>query len=209
MTGNTTAVTEKPISSVKYAAFIGMFGAIASILMLIEFPLPFAPSFYEIDFSEVSVLIGGFTLGPMAGVLIELVKVLVNLLINGTTTAGVGELANFLIGCSLVVPAAVIYRREKTKAHAIVGMIAGSVFMAVVGCLMNAFVLLPAYGKAFHMDISALVAMGTAVNPAIHDLFTFCLFSVAPFNLLKGVLTAVVTLVLYKHISRLIHASGI
>ena len=99
----------------KMIAQIGMLGAIAVVLMLFEIPLPFAPSFYEIDFSEVPVLIGCFTMGPMAGVLIELIKIILNLCINGSVTAGVGEVANFVIGCALVLPAAFIYKRKKTK----------------------------------------------------------------------------------------------
>ena len=94
---------------------IGMLGAIAVVLMLFEIPLPFAPPFYEIDFSEVPVLVGCFALGPVAGVLIEFVKILLNLIINGSATAGVGELANFCIGCSFCIPAGIIYKRKKTK----------------------------------------------------------------------------------------------
>ena len=86
---------------------IGMLGAIATVLMLFEIPLPFAPSFYEIDFSEVPVLIGCFSMGPMAGALIELVKIILNFVINGTTTAGVGEVANYVIGISFCLPAAI------------------------------------------------------------------------------------------------------
>ncbi len=192
---------------IRYIAFIGMFAAIATVLMLFEIPLPFAPSFYKLDLSEVPVLIGGFALGPVAGILIELVKVLLNLLINGTMTAGVGELANFIIGCSLVVPATLIYRTKKTRTRAIIGMITGTVVMATVGAMLNAFLLLPAYGAAFGMPIDALVAMGTAVNPAITNLFTFCLFAVAPFNLLKGAVSGIITFILYKRISRLIHGA--
>ena len=94
---------------------IGMLGAIATVLMLFEIPLPFAPSFYEIDFSEVPVLVGCFSMGPLAGALIELVKIILNFVINGTTTAGVGEVANYIIGISLCVPAGIIYKRNKSK----------------------------------------------------------------------------------------------
>ena len=107
---------------------VGMLSAIAVVLMLFEIPLPFAPAFYEIDFSEVPVLVGCFAMGPVAGVAIEFLKILLNFAINGTTTAGVGEVANFLIGCSLVVPAALIYKFKKTRNGAIIGMAAGTVF---------------------------------------------------------------------------------
>ena len=185
----------------KMIAQIGMLGAIAVVLMLFEIPLPFAPSFYEIDFSEVPVLVGAFAMGPMAGVLIELIKIILNLCINGSVTAGVGEVANFVIGCALVLPAAFIYKRKKTKKGAIVGLVTGTLFMTISGCFINAYVMLPTYAKAFGMPIEALVEMGSAVNASITDLFTFVMFAVVPFNLLKGVLVSVIVLLIYKKIS--------
>ena len=106
---------EKSRVKIRTIAQIGMLSAIAVVLMLFEIPLPFAPAFYEIDFSEVPVLVGCFAMGPLAGAVIELIKIILNLAINGTMTAGVGEVANFLIGCSLVVPAGLIYRKMKTR----------------------------------------------------------------------------------------------
>ena len=183
-------------SKVRTMAQVGMLSAIAVVLMLFEIPLPFSPAFYEIDFSEVPVLVGCFAMGPA-----EFLKILLNFAINGTATAGVGEIANFLIGCSLVVPAALIYKFKKTRTGAIVGMAAGTVFMTAVGCLLNAFVLLPTYAVAFGMPIDGLVQMGTAVNSAIDSLTTFVLFAVAPFNLLKGVLVSLIVFLIYKKIS--------
>lgn len=192
--------TQKKVN-VREVTQIGMLGAIAVILMLFEFSLPFAPPFYKIDLSEVPVLVGCFAMGPIAGALIELVKVLLNLLINGTTTACVGEIANFLIGCAFCVPAGMIYRKCRTKKGAIIGMLSGTLFMTFTGCFMNAYVLLPAYGKAFHMPIESLVGMGTAVNGNITNLLTFVLFAVAPFNLLKGIVVSIIVLLIYKKIS--------
>lgn len=190
--------------SVKTMTQVGMLGAIAVVLMLFEIPLPFAPSFYEIDFSEVPVLVGTFAMGPMAGVMIELVKVLLNLLINGTKTAGVGEIANFLIGIAFCLPAAVIYKRRHSKKGAMVGMLGGTLVMTLVGCFLNAYILLPAYAKAFQMPMDALVEVGSAVNTNIHSLFTFVIFAVAPFNLLKGVLVSIIVMLIYKKISPLL-----
>lgn len=184
---------------------VGMLAAIAVVLMLFEIPLPFAPSFYEIDFSEVPVMIGTFAMGPLAGAAIELVKILLNFFINGTTTAGVGEVANFLIGCALVVPAGIIYRRKRTRKGAIIGMAAGTVFMTLLGCVLNGYVLLPTYAAAFQLPIDSLVAMGTAVNGSITDLFTFVAFAVAPFNILKGVLVSLIVFLIYKKISPVFH----
>ena len=180
---------------------VGMLGAIAVVLMLFEIPLPFAPSFYEIDFSEVPVLVGAFAMGPMAGVFIEFVKILLNLLINGTVTAGVGEFANFLIGISFCLPASWIYRKMHSKKGAIIGLASGTIVMTTVGCFLNAYLLLPTYAKAFEMPIDALVGMGTAINANITDLFTFVVFAVVPFNLLKGVLVSLIVVLIYKKIS--------
>ena len=192
---------ERNRSKIRMMAQIGMLSAIATVLMLFEIPLPFAPSFYEIDFSEVPILIGSFAMGPLAGATIEFIKILLNFAINGTVTAGVGEIANFLIGCALVVPAALIYKKKHTRKGALIGMITGTVFMAVVGCFMNAFILLPAYAKAFGMPLDALVGMGTAVNKHITDLTTFVLLAVGPFNLLKGALVSLIVFLVYKKIS--------
>ncbi len=192
---------EKSRIKIRRMVQIGMLAAISVVLMLFEIPLPFAPAFYEIDFSEVPVMIGCFTMGPLAGAMIELLKILLNLAINGTVTAGVGEFANFLIGCALVIPAALIYQRKRTKSGAVAGMAAGTVFMTIVGCFLNAFILLPAYAKAFGMPMEALVEMGSAVNGYITDLATFAVFAVAPFNLLKGFLVSVIVLLIYKKIS--------
>ena len=180
---------------------VGMLSAIATVLMLFEIPLPFAPSFYEIDFSEVPVLIGCFTMGPLAGAAIELAKNLLNFLINGTVTAGVGEIVNFLNCCALCGPAGLLYKKQTTRNSALCGMAVGTGMMVIVGCVINAYVLLPVYAKAFQMPLDALIGMGTAVNPNITGLSTFVIFAVAPFNLLKGVLVSVIVLAIYKTIS--------
>ncbi len=183
---------------------IGMLGAIATILMLFEIPLPFAPPFYEIDFSEVPVLIGCFAMGPLAGALIEFVKILLNFIINGTATAGVGEIANFCIGCAFCLPAGLIYCKKKTKKGAILSLAIGTLVMTFLGCFINAYIMLPTYAKAFQMPLDAIVEMGTKVNAGITDLFTFVMFAVVPFNLLKGILVSIVVLLIYKKISPII-----
>lgn len=181
---------------------IGMLGAIATVLMLFEFPLPFiAPPFYELDLSEVPVLVGAFALGPAPGAMIELVKVLLNLLINGTATACVGEIANYIIGCSFIIPAALIYSRRKSKKNALIGMIVGTITMTALGCFINAYVLLPTYAAAFGMPIDTIIGMGTAINANINNIITFVIIAVAPFNIIKGIVVSLVTMLIYKHIS--------
>ena len=192
---NTTNKTRKLVE-------IGMLGAIATVLMLFEFPIPFiAPPFYELDFSEVPVLVGAFALGPVAGATIELVKILINLLINGTATAFVGEIGNYLLGCSFIIPAALIYKKKKSKKTALSAMIVGTIVMTVFGCILNAYVLLPTYAAAFGMPIDAIIGMGSAINGNINDVMTFVIIAVAPFNIIKGVVVSVITLLIYKHIS--------
>lgn len=181
---------------------IAMLGAVSSVLMYFEFPLPLiAPPFYEMDLSEVPVMIGAFALGPSAGALIELIKILVKLLIKGTNTAFVGDIANYIIGCAFVIPASLIYKRHKTKKTALIGMMFGTIFMTMIGCFINAYVLLPTYATAFHMPMDAIIEMGASVNANIHDIFTFVLIAVAPFNLIKGLIISLLTLLLYKHVS--------
>lgn len=183
---------------------IALLSAVSTVLMLFEIPLWFAPNFYEIDFSEVPVLIGAFALGPLAGVLIELIKILINLLINSSATAGIGEIANFILGCALVVPSAVIYHKYRTKKSAIFGMTLGTIFLIISGSLLNAYVLLPTYATAFGMPIDSLVAMGTAVNPNITSLNSFIILAVAPFNLIKGVAVSIITALIYNGIKPII-----
>lgn len=182
---------------------IAMLGAVAGVLMNFEFPIPFlAPSFYQLDFSEIPVLIGSFAMGPLAGVVIELVKILVHLVTKGTMTAGVGDVANFILGCAFVIPAGLIYRFHhiKSRKHAVEGMAAGTVLTTAAACLMNAFVLLPAYGKAFGMPVEALIEMGTAVNPSVNSLLGFVAMIIVPFNLFKYTLTSVIVFFIYKRI---------
>ena len=191
--------------SARNVAVIGVLGALATVLMTLEFPLPFLPPFYKLDFSEVPVLLGGFAIGPLAGVLIEAIKVVLHMLFAGTQTAGVGDLANFLIGCAFIVPAAVLYRLKKNRAHAVAGMAAGTAVMTVVGGLLNAAVLLPVYAVAFHLPLDQIIAMGTELNANIVDLSTFVFFATTPLNLIKGVLVSVLVFILYKHVSPLLH----
>ena len=183
-----------------------MLAAMAGVLMFIEFPLGFiAPPFYKLDFSEVPVLIGTFAFGPIQGIVIEIVKILIHLVIKGTQTAFVGELGNLLIGCALIVPAGIIYRMKKTKKAALLGMTVSTLFMSIVGVFLNAFLLIPTFAAAFHVTVETIVGMGNAIFPAVNSVFTLCLLCVLPFNLLKGIIVSVIVAIIYKPLSRLIH----
>lgn len=196
----------KRILSIRNVVQIGMFGALAAVLMLFEFPLPFiAPSFYELDLSEIPVLIGTFSMGPAAGVLIELIKILLKLVLKGTSTAYVGDVANFVIGCFFLLPAGIIYKVRRTKKGAVIGMAVGTVVMAAAGAVMNAYVLLPFYSRFYGMPMEALIAAGTEVNSLITSIPTFVLIAVVPFNLIKGIIVSLVTYLVYKRVRVIIH----
>ena len=191
------------LSSAKYIATVGISAALAGLLMLLEVPLLFlAPSFYKVDLSELPVLICAFYLGPVAGVLTEFLKILLKLLLKASTTAFVGELANFAVGCALVLPASMIYHFRRTRATALAGLGVGTAAMTVFGSLFNAVYLLPAFAEMFHMPLDKLVAMGTEIHSGITDVATFVLFAVAPLNLLKGLAVSVLTCLLYKRVER-------
>ena len=194
-------VTTTKRMSVSKMTKIAMLSVLAFVLMQFELMLPMFPSFLKIDVSDLPALVGAFAMGPLAGVAIEAVKNLLHLL--QTSTGGVGELANFAIGSAIVVPAALIYKRHKSKKSAIVGLAVGTIIMAVVGALANYFVLIPFY-SAF-MPIDAIIGLGTAVNPSIINLWTLVLYGIVPFNIVKGIILSILTLVLYKRISPILH----
>ena len=190
------------ILTTRKITMIGLFSALSVILFLMEFPIPFlAPGFYELDFSEIPALVGAFAFGPVAGVMIEFCKVLLKLVIKGTSTAFVGDLANFVIGCSLVLPASVIYMFKKTKKRAIAACVTGTLIMTVFGSAFNGIYLLPAFSKLFGMPLDAIVAAGAEINGNIHSVTSFVVFAVAPFNVIKGVAASAVTMLIYKPLS--------
>lgn len=197
---------KEPVFNTRKMAVIGMFSAIALILHLFDFPLPFAPGFYRLDFSELPVLIGAFAYGPAAGVMMEFLKILLKLCIKGTSTAFVGDLANFVVGCSFVLPASVIYTFRKNKRSAIAACIIGTLVLTVFGTAFNAVYLLPAFSKLYGMPLESILEMGAAVNPMVEEgsIVSFVAACVAPMNLLKGSSVSIVTLLVYKPLSPII-----
>lgn len=195
----------KNIVNVNTISKVGILSALSVILMLFQVPLWFAPGFYQLDLSEIPAFIGAFALGPLAGLFIEFIKVLLNLVINGTITGGVGELSNFLIGSSLVCTSALIYKYKKSMKSAIISIIVGVITMTIVGSLLNYFVMLPLYSASGIMSIEAIIGAGNALNKGITNLETFVLYATAPFNLVKGVISGLITMLLYKRLSRILH----
>lgn len=165
---------------------IGMLSAIAFILMMFEFPIVPAFPWLKIDLSDMPALMGAFAFGPIAGIAIELLKNVLNVLLMGTSTGGVGEFANFLIGVSFIVPASIIYKKFRTRTSAIFGMLLGTVSIIIIGILANVFILLPLYGM--HMDSKQLMS--------------YILIGLIPINGLKAILNSGITLVLYKKLSK-------
>ncbi len=186
-------------------ATCAMLAAAAGLLMFFEFPVPFiAPSFYEMDLSELPVLIGAFSMGPTAGIVIELVKVLVKLALKGTTTAFVGDFANFFIGCTMIVPASIIYHLKKSRKNAVVSLLTGTAAMTVFGSAFNAVYLIPKYAQLFGMPLESIIAAGAAVNPHITSCASMAIWAVAPFNIIKGAAVSLITMFVYKPLSGII-----
>lgn len=198
-------ISEKMFNTRK-TAVIGMFSAIAAILMLFEFPLPFAPAFYELDFSELPILVGTFAFGPVAGVMMEFVKILLKLLFKGTSTAFVGDLANFAVGCSFILPASVVYSFRKNKKSAVIACVAGTLCITVFGTAFNAVYLLPAFSRLYGIPLDSLLAMGMEANGLVKEgsIVSFVVACVAPMNLIKGASVSLVTMLIYKPLSPVI-----
>lgn len=181
---------------------VSVLGVISFILMFFDFPLSWlAPTFMKIDISDLPSLIGAFAIGPMAGVIVQFLKNLLNVLIEGTTTAGVGELANFVVGAIFAFTAGIVYHRKKTFNRAVIGLILGTIAMTIVITLANYFVMFPLYAKLMGLEMQVFIDMGKAINKNITDLRSLMLLSVVPFNLLKGILETAITLLIYKRVS--------
>ena len=153
------------------------------------------------DISDVPSLIGAFALGPMAGVLVQLIKNLLKLFVAGTDTAVVGEIANFIVGSVFAYVAGLIYYREKTFKNAIIGLVVGVLAMTVAISIANYYVMIPFYSKAYGLPLDTIIEMSTAVNKYVVDLKTLIVYAVVPFNLLKGAVSSLLTILLYKRIS--------
>ena len=196
---------KKSIFTTRNIVSCAMLSACAIILTYLEFPTFIAPSFYRFNISDLPALIGAFTMGPVAGIVIELIKSLVMFLVNpANPTMGVGELSNFVLGCIFVVPASLIYRRKKTKGRAVLALAVGGILMSILATVINAFVMIPLYATVFGMTAENIVNMGTAIFPFIDSMFNFCLVCVLPFNLIKAFVVSVITIFIYKPLSVLI-----
>lgn len=199
---NGKAMNPKAKMRTKEITSISLMGALSFVLMLFKFPLPFMPPFMDFDFAGVVEIMGGLMFGPLAAIYIIIVKILLKLVIMGTSSAGTGEIQNVLLSCAYVLPAVLIYMRNKTKKTAKIGMAAGTVAATIVAVLTNLFLIIPFYATLFGMTMDDIVAMCTAVNPAMKNTATMVVLGIVPFNIIKYGVSSLVALVLYKHLSR-------
>ena len=192
--------SEKSKIRVRKLVMTAMLAAVATVLMFLSFGIPLVPSYLKLDFSELPALIASFSMGPLSGVVVCLVKNLINLM--NTTTAGVGELSNFILGCLFVVPAGLIYNKWKTRKGALAASLIGAVAMAVGSIATNYFLVYPAYSLLMPLDV--IMGMYQALLPWVNDLLQALVIFNMPFTLFKGLCDVLLTFLLYKHISSLI-----
>ena len=190
----------KKTLSPQYLTRIAILTALASILFMIEIPVV---AFYKLDLSNLPVLLGAFSMGPVAGLIILGLKSLIGMM--HSTSMYVGELADFLMGAAFVLPAALVYQHKKSRKTALIGMALGTVVMTIVGVTVNWLIMIPFYMNAFGMPMEAVIGMATQVLPFVDTQWELLMFVTAPFNVLKGVVLSVLTYVLYKHLSPLLH----
>lgn len=185
-------------SKITYTA---VFAAIATVLMYFEFPLPFMPPFLKVDLSGAVVLIGAFIFGIGPAITMIGIKDVIHL--TQSQTGGSGELADFLMLSTLVIVAVLIYRAHKTRKMAAIGCVVGSVAMACMGMLTNYFLIIPFY-SAVGMPIDQILALCATINPSINGMGAYLLVGVLPFNLIKGAILTVITMLAYKKLSTFI-----
>ena len=191
--------------NVRKLAVTAVMAAVAAVLMFISFSVPIMPSFIKLDLSELPALIASFALGPVSGVAVCFLKNLVNL--PTTTTSGVGELCNFLLGAAFVLPAGLLYKKVQGRKGALIGSLTGAAAMAILSLPINYFITYPFY--AVFMPMDAIIGMYQAINPAVENLFQALLWFNVPFTLVKGLLSVAITFLVYKKISPLLKGPNV
>ena len=196
-------IKKQGLGSAKTIAKVGILSAIAYVLMFISVPLPIFPSFLKIDLSDIPAIFGGMSLGPIAGIAIVIIK---NFLqgITASTTGGVGEFANVIIGGSYVLIICLFYRKWKNIKSVVAGGLVGIVAMTIMGCIMNYYIMMPLYATVYGMPLDAIIQMGTVINSKVTDLYTFVIWMIAPFNIIIAALMTVVTLPLFKKMEKIL-----
>lgn len=186
---------------IRKMTFTAMLGAVATVLMFVDFSVPFMPGFIKMDISELPALIAGFAYGPLSGVCVCLIKNLINLL--RTTTSGVGELCNFMLGVAFILPSSIIYKKMKTRKGAVIGSVIGAVLMAVLSLPINYFITYPFYSN--FMPIDVIISMYQEIIPSVDGLLACLIIFNVPFTLMKGVIDAIICFLIYKPLSPILH----
>ena len=202
MSSNNLSSIDRKKENIRKIAVIGIMSAVSAVLMMLSFNIPIMPSFIKMDFSELPALITAFSLGPISGVIVCLIKNLINLMF--TTTAGVGELSNFVLGVCLVFPAGLIYKKMKTRKGALIGAVVGSLIMAVLSIPWNYFITYPAYINILNFPLEAILGMYKAINPNVDGLMQALLIFNLPYTFCKGIVISLLTFFLYKKLSPII-----
>ena len=198
---NTTKSTFSGQSRIRKLVMTALLSALATVLMFVSFSVPFVPSFIKLDLSELPALIAAFSMGPLSGVAVCLVKNLVNLLF--TYSMGVGELCNFLLGVAFVLPAGLIYKKHNNRKGALIGALTGALTMGVISIFINYYLVYPVYAKLL-MPMDVILGMYQAINPKVSNLWQALCFFNAPFTFVKGLISVAITFLIYKRISPLI-----
>lgn len=190
--------------STNFISKVAVLGAISGILSLFHISVWFAPSFYKIDIADAIILIGGYALGPVSVIYMQIVKILINLLIDSTTTFLIGEFANFSTGLVFVLVSTIIYHKKKNYMYTIIGTIIGLIAVCLFSSILNVYVTIPIYSKAFDMPIDEIISFASLVNPKINDMSDLVLFAIIPFNIMKYTINTLVANVLYKRLSNVL-----
>ena len=193
----------KNTSNVRKLTGTAMLGAVAAVLMYLEFPIPIMPSFVKLDVSELPALLAAYAYGPVSGIAVCLIKNLIKL--PSTSTAAVGELFNFVMGALFVGVAGFVYKRHKSRKTAIIGAVAGAAAMAIFSVPSNYFITYPAYVQFYHMPLEAILGMYQAILPSADSLIKCLVIFNMPFTLVKGLLDAVLCMLIYKPLSPILH----
>ena len=201
MNNNLLTVNRKK-ENIRKIVVIGIMSAVSAVLMMLSFNIPIMPSFIKMDFSELPALITAFSIGPISGILVCLIKNLINLPFS--TTAGVGELSNFVLGVCLVLPAGLIYKKMKSRKGALIGSVLGSLIMALLSIPWNYYITYPAYINILNFPLEAILGMYKAINPNVNGLMQALLIFNLPYTFCKGVIISVLTFLLYKKLSPII-----
>lgn len=192
-------LNKKEILTTRNMVRIASLSVISMVLMFFKISTFFAPPFLKLDISDLPSLIGAFAISPIAGVLVQFLKNILNLITEGTMTGGVGELSNFIVGSVFVFTAGTIYHKNKTYKSAVIGLALGVIVMTLFSTASNYFVVFPLYSKLMPLD--KIIELGSSLNKYVVDYKSLIFFAVVPFNILKGTITSLVTLLIYKKVS--------